>query len=65
MVESKAAVLEKPARGASVAPGRAATQDGTAADWEKVKCEAFRLPGADRLDDPASHLAYVGSRLHG
>jgi hypothetical protein len=64
MAESKAAVIEKPARNVAIAPGRAA-DEGTAADWEKVKREALRLLGAERLDKPAVHLAYVRSRLRG
>jgi len=65
MAESKAAVLEKPARNVAIAPGRAAADEGTAADWEKVKREALRLLGTERLDEPAAHLAYVRSRLRG
>ncbi len=65
MAESKAATLEKPTRHVTVAPGRAAADEGTAADWEKVKTAALRLLGAERLDEPAAHLAYVRSRLRG
>jgi hypothetical protein len=65
MAELKAAVLEKPARNAAVAPRRTAVEQGTAADWDKIKREALRLIGADRLDEPAAHLAYVRSRLRG
>ena len=63
MAESKAAVLARATRNVAVSPRRAATDKGTAADWEKVKREALRLLGAERLDRPELHLAYVRSRL--
>jgi hypothetical protein len=37
--------------------------EGSEADWQKVKDEVLRLLQAELLDTPASHLAYVRNRI--
>ncbi len=37
--------------------------DGSSADWHEVKVEALKILGADLLDSPFSHLAYLRERL--
>ncbi|PZA10131.1 hypothetical protein DNX69_20135 [Rhodopseudomonas palustris] len=37
--------------------------DGSNADWQEVKIEALKILGADLLDSPFSHLAYLRERL--
>jgi chromosomal replication initiation ATPase DnaA len=56
-VRSKAEKTQRP-------PDPQASEDeGSEADWQDVVAEVLRLLGAELLDTPSSHLAYIRERI--